>query len=344
MKIVIPVYEPTNKVLTLIEEIQKLSTLEIIVINDGSGKEYKQIFEEIEKRNVIVLTHEKNKGKGEAIKTGIRYLIKNKENEGCVFADCDGQHTVKDIIKVQETLINNNKDIVIGVRDFNQKDIPTRSKIGNKISKVLFQIMTGIKIADTQTGLRAYSASIFNWLLNIEGSRYDYEFNILLKIKEDGISYDEVEIETIYEDKNKQSHFNPIKDSILIYKTVIKFFLSSLLAFVIDFSLLLIFQYIFRNLLLSVIFSRAISSFVNFACNKNYVFERKNDKNTIEMLIKYYALVIVIMILNYLILNLLYNGLNINIIISKIITEVFLYLLSFIMQKRVVFKNSKNRS
>ena len=62
------------------------------------------------------------------------------------------------------------------------------------------------------------------------------------------------------------------------------------------------------------------------------------------MLIKYYALVIVIMILNYLILNLLYNGLNINIIISKIITEVFLYLLSFIMQKRVVFKNSKNRS
>ena len=100
MKIVIPVYEPTNKVLTLIEEIQKLSTLEIIVINDGSGKEYKQIFEEIEKRNVIVLTHEKNKGKGEAIKTGIRYLIKNKENEGCVFADCDGQHTVKDIIKV----------------------------------------------------------------------------------------------------------------------------------------------------------------------------------------------------------------------------------------------------
>lgn len=343
MKIIIPAYEPTNKVITLIEEIKKTSALDIIVIDDGSGKNYKHIFKELEKKNVKVLTHEKNKGKGEAIKTAIRYLIENKENEGCVFADCDGQHTVKDIIKVQETLIKNHKDMVIGVRDFNQKNIPARSKIGNKISRVLFKMMTGIKIVDTQTGLRAYSSKIFNWLLEIDGSRYDYEFNILLKIKEDNISYEEIKIETIYEDKNKQSHFNPIKDSILIYKPVVKFLLSSLLAFIIDFCLLLIFQYTLKNLLLSVIFSRIISSVVNFICNKNYVFERKDDKRVLEMIIKYYVLAIVIMILNYLILNLLYSKLNINIIISKITTEIILYSLSFIFQKRVVFskKNKK---
>ncbi len=343
MKIIIPAYEPTNKVIKLIEQIKELSDLEIIVIDDGSGKNYKHIFKELEKKNVKVLTHEKNKGKGEAIKTAIKYLIQNKENEGCVFADCDGQHTVKDIIKVQETLIKNHKDMVIGVRNFDQKNIPARSKIGNKISRVLFKMMTGIKIADTQTGLRAYSAKIFNWLLEIDGSRYDYEFNILLKIKEDNISYEEIKIETIYEDKNKQSHFNPIKDSILIYKPVVKFLLSSLLSFVIDFCLLLIFQYTLKNLLLSVILSRIISSVVNFVCNKNYVFERKDDKRVLGMIIKYYVLAIVIMILNYLILNLLYSKLNINIIISKIITEIILYSLSFIFQKRVVFskKNKK---
>lgn len=341
MKILIPAYEPNEKLIKLVKEIRNLTDIQIIVINDGSGEKYNNIFEELVKMNIKILVHDRNKGKGEAIRTGIRYLIEQEETEGCVFADCDGQHTPKDIVAVQELLNKTKKNIILGVRDFNQKKIPLRSKIGNKVSKILFKIMTGIKITDTQTGLRGYSADIFEWLLQIEGNRYEYEFNILLKINEDNISYEEIKIDTIYEEKNKQSHFKPIKDSILIYKPIIKFVKSSVLAAIVDFCLLIIFQNKFNNLLIAVVLARIISSIINFICNKNYVFEKRKTRNTMKMATQYFLLVLVIMILNYCILNLLYIVLNINIVISKVITEVILYVFSFIIQKRVVFCNKQ---
>lgn len=340
MRILIPAYEPKDKLITLIDDIQKITDTPIIVVNDGSGEEYKKIFDQVEKKGVKVLNHEKNKGKGEAIKTGIKYLIEIGEEEGVVSADCDGQHSPKDIVKVIEELKKSKNDLVLGVRNFSQKGIPFRSKFGNIISKITFLAMTGNKVTDTQTGLRGYSKNIFEWLISIDGSRYEYEFNVLLGIKEKGLTYSEVPIETIYEDKNAVSHFRPIRDSILIYKPVCKFVISSVLAMVIDIILLLVFQNIFNELLIAVILSRAISSIINFICNKNFVFENKEKGNLFKLLIKYYALVVVILVLNYLILNFLYEILGINLLISKIITEVILYSFSFIIQRRVVFKKN----
>ncbi len=340
MKILIPAYEPKDKLITLIDDIQKITDTPIIVVNDGSGEEYKKIFDQVEKKGVKVLNHEKNKGKGEAIKTGIKYLMEIGEEEGVVSADCDGQHSPKDIVKVIEELKKSKNDLVLGVRNFNQKGIPFRSKFGNIISKITFLAMTGNKVTDTQTGLRGYSKNIFEWLISIDGSRYEYEFNVLLGIKEKGLTYSEISIETIYEDKNAVSHFRPIRDSILIYKPVCKFVISSVLAIIIDTILLLVFQNIFNELLIAVILSRAISSIINFICNKNFVFENKEKGNLFKLLIKYYALVVVILVLNYLILNFLYEILGINLLISKIITEVILYSFSFIIQRRVVFKKN----
>ncbi len=340
MRILIPAYEPKDKLITLIDDIQKITDTPIIVVNDGSGEEYKKIFDQVEKKDVKVLNHEKNKGKGEAIKTGIKYLMEIGEEEGVVSADCDGQHSPKDIVKVIEELKKSKNDLVLGVRNFSQKGIPFRSKFGNIISKITFLAMTGNKVTDTQTGLRGYSKNIFEWLVSIDGSRYEYEFNVLLGIKEKGLTYSEIPIETIYEDKNAVSHFRPIRDSILIYKPVCKFVISSVLAMVIDIILLLVFQNIFNELLIAVILSRAISSIINFICNKNFVFENKEKGNLFKLLIKYYALVVVILVLNYLILNFLYEILGINLLISKIITEVILYSFSFIIQRRVVFKKN----
>ena len=217
MKILIPAFEPSEKINNLIDELQKITDTPIIVIDDGSGKNYKEIFNSVAKKGVKVLTHKNNKGKGEAIKTGIKYLLQIGENQGVVTADCDGQHSPKDIVKVMKKLEESNKDLILGVRSFNKKDIPLRSKFGNKLTVTLFKLKTGKKIRDTQTGLRGYSSRIFEWMTNVEGSKYDYEFNILLEIKEK-LSYEEVEIETVYENNNEVSHFRPIQDSILIYK------------------------------------------------------------------------------------------------------------------------------
>lgn len=341
MKILIPSYEPNEKLVDLIKELKKLTNIQIIVVNDGSDSKYDKIFDVLKTNEIVVLEHKTNKGKGEAIKTGIKYLIEKHECQGCVCADSDGQHTAQDILRVCEELERSKVDIVLGVRNFKKEKIPFKSKFGNNISKVLFYAMTGEKIRDTQTGLRGYSSKIFEWLLKIDGSRYEYEFNILLNMKEEKITYTQIDIETIYENKNENSHFRAIRDSILIYKPVCKFLVSSILSAIIDFILLIIFQHVFENLLLAVIFSRCISSIFNFIFNKNYVFDKKEKKNTIKMAMKYFSLVIVIMIFNYLILNLLHTVIGINLVLAKIITEVTLYTFSFIAQKRVVFENRK---
>lgn len=337
MRILIPTYEPTIKLIKLIEEIQDLTQIPIIVVNDGSDKKYQEIFKTIQEKHIKILTHDNNKGKGEALKTGIQYLLQIGDTQGCVCADSDGQHRAKDIVKIAQELQASKKDMILGVRNFKGNEIPFRSKFGNTLSKILFHEMTGERIIDTQTGLRAYSAKIFTWLLQIEGNRYEYEFNMLLKLREDKIKYKTIEIQTIYEHKNKVSHFRPIQDSILIYKPVCKFLLFSIISASIDFGLLLIFEYTLKNLLIAVVLSRSISSLFNFVCNKNYVFKRKSKHQTIPMAIKYYVLVIIIMIGNYLILNGLYKIVKMKLIFAKIITEIILYFFSFIIQKRVVF-------
>ena len=111
MKILIPSYEPNEKLVNLVEQIKELTNIPIIVVNDGSGENYNEIFETLKTKGVTVLKHQTNQGKGAAIKTGIKYLIKNNEKQGCVCADSDGQHTVKDILRICEELEKDKKDI-----------------------------------------------------------------------------------------------------------------------------------------------------------------------------------------------------------------------------------------
>ena len=156
MRILIPTYEPTIKLIKLIEEIQDLTQIPIIVVNDGSDKKYQEIFKTIQEKHIKILTHDNNKGKGEALKTGIQYLLQIGDTQGCVCADSDGQHRAKDIVKIAQELQASKKDMILGVRNFKGNEIPFRSKFGNTLSKILFHEMTGERIIDTQTGLRAY--------------------------------------------------------------------------------------------------------------------------------------------------------------------------------------------
>ena len=187
MKILIPAYQPNEKLIDLIEDLKKNTDMSIIVVDDGSGTDYKNIFTQAQKLGCEVISYPENRGKGFAVKTGIKYLKEIHENEGFVSADADGQHTPKDIINISNTLLEKKCDIVLGIRNFNLPEVPLRNKIGNKFTISLFNAMTSLPLKDTQTGLRAYSSNIFDLLLNIEGNRYEYEFNILLKITENDL-------------------------------------------------------------------------------------------------------------------------------------------------------------
>lgn len=146
----------------------------------------------------------------------------------------------------------------------------------------------------------------------------------------------EIPIETIYIDDNSASHFRPIKDGIKIYKQLFsnlpKFMIASLSSFVIDYSLFNILFYLFHLATVEcTIAARVVSSIFNFLTNKYIVF--KNCKNN-YLAVKYFLLVIFILLLNSTFIYLLVNILNIPAYISKIITECILYLLSFFIQHR----------
>ena len=219
--VIIPALNPTEKLFKIVDELHKNNLKDIIIVNDGSKKECVYIFKEL-KSKCKVVTHKVNKGKGASIKDAIKVVDKCYPNtKGFVTMDCDGQHRVKDVVKLASYLLVNDK-IVLGVRDFKEKDVPFRSRFGNYISSLTFKLFTKVKCTDTQTGLRGIPISYKDLSLKIDGYAYEYEMNFLITIAKNKIKFKEIKIQTIYEDKNKCSHFKPLKDSIKIYKMFFK--------------------------------------------------------------------------------------------------------------------------
>lgn len=219
----IPAYKPDEKLISLVHELKE-KNFEIIIVNDGSGKQYEKIFESI-KMNAKIISYETNKGKGGALKEGLKYIKNNyTPNSIIVTMDCDGQHLVKDAIRLCEKVDGENI-LVIGKRTGNKK-IPLRSQIGKNITRKVFYMVTKVKIYDTQVGLRAFNYNMIDFLLEISGNKYEYEMQVLLECTTRKIKIEEVEIETIYIDNNSGSHFSAIKDSFKIYKEIVKFVLK----------------------------------------------------------------------------------------------------------------------
>ena len=337
MKIIIPAYQPDTRVLNLIDEIKSNSDYEIILINDGSNIKCKTIFEKAIEIGCTVLTHEINLGKGAALKTAFTYLLENRNSEGFICADCDGQHTWVDIKKLAEALPSQTSSVILGCRKFVGK-VPIKSMFGNKITRIVFSLITGNKISDTQTGLRGFSALMLPWLVQLKGSGYEYEMNQLLQAKKSGYNFHCIPIETVYENNNVGSHFHPIRDSIRIYMPILKFSMSSITCGILDFGLLFIFKYLTGNLLYSVVFARVVSSLCNYLMNKHLVFDTKHEKK-LTSLLQYYLLAMGILSCNYLLISFFHETIHLSLIISKLLTEVILFSFSFTIQHRIIFSN-----
>lgn len=336
MKIVIPAYQPDIRVLQLIDDIQKNSNYEIILIDDGSNRKYKAIFNKAKEKGCKIITHRLNQGKGAALKTAFHYLIETGSGDGIICADCDGQHTWEDIKKLADSLPFHPDSILLGCRKFTGQ-VPFRSMLGNKITRAVFFLITGTRIMDTQTGLRGFSSSMLPWLTALDGNRYEYEMNQLLAAKKSGYGFHCIPIDTIYEHNNSGSHFHPITDSIRVLFPLLKFSTFSLLCGILDFGLLFLLKGIMKNLLFAVVVARIISSACNYLANKHLVFDSGN-RGRAESLFQYYILAVVILGCNYILLSFFNETVGIPLFISKLLTESFLFLASFYVQHKFIFR------
>ena len=342
MIILIPAYQPDIRLPELVCQVKKSCAYPIVVVNDGSEPEYDPIFESVREQGCTVLQHARNQGKGMALKTGFAYIRSLKESEGVVCADCDGQHLPEDILKVANEVKGMRGCIIMGSRHFAGK-VPFRSRFGNSLTRMIFAFSTGKMVRDTQTGLRGYSADMLDWLCSIPGERFEYEMIMLLEAPGCGYDLQEVEISTVYHQKNQSSHFHAIKDSYRVYVPILKFCTSSLLSFVIDFALLMVLSTLTGNLLLSVAGSRVCSSIFNYSMNKAFVF-RMGHSRISTSLPKYFSLVIFILFFNYLLMALFNQYIGIPLAWAKLMTETLLFFFSYWMQRVFVFKEKGHTS
>ena len=310
----------------------------IIVIDDGSVKSTKELFDEVEDKNVIVLKHFINYGKGRAIKTALNYILNTYDKiDAIVTADCDGQHAVSDIKACAEASIKHQRSYVLGVRDFKASNVPFKSRFGNLLTRNIMRFFVGLNITDTQTGLRAMSKEVAVKLLLAKGERYEYETNTLIMCKELNIPLKEVKIDTIYLDDNKRSHFNPLKDGLRIYKLFVKYIIGSLSSFVLDILLFALFFSIITNVngaFIATVLARIISSLYNYLINAKLVFKSLSKSS----LIKYIILVIVQMLVSALTVNYLNKILLINTLVIKIIVDIIIFMVNFVVQREFIFK------
>lgn len=342
--IIIPSYQPSNTLLTLVKALILLHATPILVVDDGSEESKQPIFLEIEKLNCTVIHHKQNQGKGAAIKTAIQYASKNYQNiTGFVTCDGDGQHTPEDIIKVSNQLSLNQDALILGSRDFSSKDVPRNSRFGNWFSSLYFKLTTGITCKDTQTGLRGIPLSFTSMALCVKENRYDYEMNFLISVAREKLPILFVSIETVYFDDNSSSHFRPIVDSIKIYKEPIKFSVTSLLSAAIDLGLFTLITTLLDHNILKLVFiatlsARVVSGIFNFLMNRIWSFRSKSSIH--KQFMKYGILYVAQLGLSITFVYLL-SFIPIHLTIIKIFVDSILFIGSFFIQKHWVFKKKK---
>ena len=345
--VLIPAYEPEEVLLGLLKKMKNLE-FEIVVVDDGSGKHYKEIFHQAADYAVI-LSHTENMGKGCALKTGMEY-IKNHYSGDYVVAtmDADGQHKAADVQRVCKAA-EEAFALILGSRrpeKQTQAKIPFKSRFGNLVTRMVYRLTTRQKLYDTQTGLRAFNKQLLGTLIEIDGRRYEYEMNVLLECSKRKIPVREIEIETIYFDNNASSHFHPLKDSCLIYGEILKFSLSSFIGFLVDYalySLLLCltdrFQIAF-GLQISNVGARFVSAFVNYRINETIVFKSKTNKKQekIKNALQYFILAVVILCANTVVLSFLVKSCGVKPMLAKICTELFFFFFSLFVQRTIIFR------
>lgn len=362
--IIIPSYEPDDRLIALLRDLDGKGMGPVIIVNDGSSEEYDDLFRKagsiISKRGGRLISYQPNHGKGHALKTAFSYVIENMPDAiGCVTADSDGQHTPECIATVINKLIEKPGNLILGVREFKKEDIPWKSWFGNKLTIKVFSYVAGINVSDTQSGLRGIPVDFMKELIGVKGERFEYEMQMLLECAG---KYDltEIPIETVYDSKeNHQTHFRPVADSVRIYrilgKKFFKYIFASLSSFILDILLYHLFSLLFADMhassnatiaevgtgvFMATVCARIISAIYNYLINYKFVFRSRASKSA--SLTKYALLAIIQMCVSAGSVSLIAFLLHADTTtLIKAVVDTMLFFLSYTIQQKLVFRSSK---
>lgn len=348
--VVIPALDPDGALPEYAAQLLERGAEQVVVVDDGSSEDSQAAFRALEElEGCTVLRHEQNQGKGRAMKDAFAYIAGQEELKGCavVTADADGQHCVDDVCAVGQAALEETDTLVLGVRDLTLPQVPKRSKLGNRLSSWGFHTLYGVKLGDTQTGLRGIPWNMLGWCCGIKGERYEYEMNTLVHCARERVELRQVPIQAIYYGNNESSHLRALRDSWRVFVILISglgwYTASSALSAAADvIAFWLCSAVVFRFLpelmcyWWSTLMARALSSALNYTLNRRYVFGGSPSGKTLA---RYYCLWGCQLLCSYLlllVLNWLLPGIWPT--VNKALGDVILAICSYQIQMHWVFR------
>ena len=361
--VVIPAYKPDDRLPPYVGALLEAGVGHVVVVDDGSGADYRPVFDAIPRGDrVSVIHYEPNAGKGAALRRGLRHVLESCPDQAyAITADSDGQHTVKDVLRMCEAMRNNMDGLLLGSRDFSKGNVPFKSRNGNRITSITFKLLYGRWVSDTQTGLRGMPRKLLPAMLDVRGDRYEYEMNVLIECAGHKWPIRPLPIETVYENNNDGSHFRAFRDSARIYAVIFagffRFISASLICFLIDYGLYLLLNNLLKNaspalgqsvrvlvfsmvphIALATALARVISGLTNFVLNRQIVF---GDHGSVrKSLPRYICVFFLIMLLSMWLTSAMHLWLGWSDNAAKIPVDVVLFFLSYYLQRKWVFRKA----
>ncbi|MBU1087181.1 MAG: glycosyltransferase family 2 protein [Candidatus Omnitrophica bacterium] len=212
--VLLPAYNEERAIGKLINQIRAYG-LDVVVVDDGSTDHSAAIARQAQ---AIVISHQDNKGKGQALRTGFKF-IQDNNYDAVVIMDSDGQHLPQEINNFINHALHSNADIIIGNRMGHPQGMSLPRRLTNKFTSLLISLIAKTKIPDSQCGFRLIRCPVLE-KLNLLTVKYDTESEILIQAAKYKYKIESIPIKSIY--ANNRSLINPIFDTIRFFNLISK--------------------------------------------------------------------------------------------------------------------------
>lgn len=193
----------------------------VLVVDDGSGDATGPLALEA---GAEVLLHDRNRGKGAAIKSGLRHLARSGFDY-IMILDGDGQHRPEEIHEfVAAAQVDESIRLWIGNRMSDTRSMPLVRRLTNRFMSWLLSRVCGQRIPDSQCGFRLVHRSLVP-LLDCESSAFDYESEMLIRVSRAGGRIGAVAVTTVYRDE--VSSIRPARDAVRFFRMIWRYTLQA---------------------------------------------------------------------------------------------------------------------
>ena len=189
----------------------------VLVIDDGSSDATGEVAAAV---GATVIRHPQNRGKGGALKTGFTWALENGF-DGVITLDADGQHLASEIPKFLRERESSGADLIIGGRSHLFEQMLPRRRMANRFSAAAIAIASGVKITDSQSGFRFYSAKLIR-SVKLRTNGFDMESEVIVRAGRRKFGIVTIPIDLGFVDGIATSHYKPLKDTVRIAWTVIR--------------------------------------------------------------------------------------------------------------------------